>query len=104
MQLIPREVSPNGIFGPFHSWLDQQILENKSHGFFRPYSIDQGGVAPERWHLSFAPESILHLQAYTLELFKRNISQSKMTFREHILKNAEDIYQRYVKNISSVPF
>ena len=24
-------------------------------GFFRPYTTDRGGVAPEPWHLSYAP-------------------------------------------------
>ena len=33
------------------------MAADESEGFFRPYGEDRGGVAPERWHLSFAPLS-----------------------------------------------
>ena len=41
--------------GPFHrltTWLDAHM---HAFGFFRPYTTDRGGVAPEPWHLSYAP-------------------------------------------------
>ena len=31
------------------------MAAGESHGFYRPYREDRGGVAPERWHLSYAP-------------------------------------------------
>ena len=31
------------------------MAAGESYGFFRPYARDRGGVAPERWHLSYAP-------------------------------------------------
>jgi len=55
LQLSAAEVAPAGPFGPFHAWLDRRIAEGRSFGFYRPYDRDRGGVAPERWHLSFAP-------------------------------------------------
>jgi len=55
LELSPREVSPGGVFDPLHSWLDARMAAGESHGFYRPYSVDRGGVAPERWHLSYAP-------------------------------------------------
>jgi LAS superfamily LD-carboxypeptidase LdcB len=55
LQLSPAEVAPGGLFDPLHSWLDERMAAGRSHGFFRPYARDRGGVAPERWHLSFAP-------------------------------------------------
>lgn len=57
VQLSPAEVAPGGVFDSFHCWLDERIGAGDSHGFFRPYGIDRGGVAPERWHLSYAPLS-----------------------------------------------
>lgn len=57
LQLSPAEVAPGGIFDPLHRWLDQRMAAGESGGFFRPYSRDRGGVAPERWHLSYAPLS-----------------------------------------------
>lgn len=55
LQLSPQEVAPGGLFDPLHCWLDECMAAGTSHGFFRPYSRDTGGVAPERWHLSYAP-------------------------------------------------
>ena len=55
LQLTPQEVQPPGPFAPLHAWLDQRMAAGQSHGFFRPYGEDRGGVAPERWHLSYAP-------------------------------------------------
>jgi LAS superfamily LD-carboxypeptidase LdcB len=57
LQLSPLEVAPDGVFDPLHCWLDQRMAEGTSQGFYRPYSLDRGGVAPERWHLSYAPRS-----------------------------------------------
>ena len=34
------------------------MAAGQSHGFYRPYATDRGGVAPERWHLSYAPLSV----------------------------------------------
>lgn len=55
VQLSPAEVTPGGMFDALHNWLDERMACGDSQGFFRPYSEDRGGVAPERWHLSYAP-------------------------------------------------
>ena len=57
VRLTPVEVAPGGVFDAFHCWLDERMEAGESEGFFRPYNIDRGGVAPERWHLSYAPVS-----------------------------------------------
>lgn len=53
--LTPDEVAPGAVFDALHCWLDERMAAGASHGFFRPYAVDRGGVAPERWHLSYAP-------------------------------------------------
>lgn len=55
LQLSPQEVACGGIFDPLHCWLDERIAQGTAYGFFRPYAEDHGGIAPERWHLSYAP-------------------------------------------------
>lgn len=55
LQLSPQEVAPGGMFDLLHQWLDQRMAAGESRGFYRPYNRDRGGVAPERWHLSYAP-------------------------------------------------
>jgi LAS superfamily LD-carboxypeptidase LdcB len=57
VQLTPAEVAEGGPFHRLHHWLDQQMAAGNSHGFYRPYAQDHGGIAPERWHLSYAPVS-----------------------------------------------
>jgi LAS superfamily LD-carboxypeptidase LdcB len=59
VQLSPQEAATGGVFDPMHCWLDARMAAGESHGFYRPYAIDRGGVAPERWHLSYAPLSLL---------------------------------------------
>ena len=58
VQLSPQEVAAGGIFDPLHCWLDERMAAGTSRGFYRPYARDSGGVAPERWHLSYAPLSV----------------------------------------------
>lgn len=96
VKLVPSECELNGPAAALHDWLDQQMKENKSFGFFRPYALDKGGVSPERWHLSYYPVSRRIIDVYTFSIFKRNIEQSDVMFKEIILKHAEDIFQRYL--------
>lgn len=58
VQLAPQEVAAGGVFDPLHIWLDTRMAAGESRGFYRPYSRDRGGVAPERWHLSYAPLAV----------------------------------------------
>ena len=101
IQLVSAEVEPGGIFGNLHSWLDQTIRDGESEDFFRPYDKDRGGVAPEKWHLSFAPLSKRYLRDYTLELFEQTVSQSDISLKEVLLRDIERYYQQYVLNIAS---
>ena len=68
VQLSPREVAAGGVFDPLHRWLDQRMAAGESRGFYRPYSGDTGGVAPERWHLSYAPLATVCAQQLTAGL------------------------------------
>lgn len=96
VQLSPEEVSPGGIFDPLHCWLDQRMAGGQSHGFFRPYGEDVGGVAVERWHLSYAPVSITleaQLDAQTLV----QCWGDELELGEEINANLESLLSRYVR-------
>lgn len=54
IQLISEEFEGDGPFAAMHDFIDELMLD-PAFPFFRPYAIDSGGVAPERWHLSYAP-------------------------------------------------
>lgn len=101
VELTPQEVAPEGVFGPMHLWLDQLIHAQEAFGFFRPYETDRGGVAPEKWHLSYRHLSESFLNQYTLDLFTEMIEQSDLHFKDLLLEDAPELYQRYVLNICS---
>lgn len=101
VKLVPSETMGDGPSAGLHEWLDQKISTNSSHGFYRPYETDRGGVSPERWHLSYYSLSRRFLEAYSFSIFKKNISESEMLLKEVVLEHAEDIYQRFLINIDS---
>ena len=96
LQLSPEEVAPGGMFDPLHDWLDGRMAKGESQGFFRPYSEDRGGVAVERWHLSFAPMAE-GLEGALDEAILRRCWGDELLLREEIERDLEAIIDRYVK-------
>ena len=100
VQLTPEEVADRGVFGPFHCWLDERIAEGKSYGLFRPYAVDRGGVAPERWHLSYAPrarefQDLLTEQALLEKILSCEQTQG-LTLTECICDQMPEIFPRFI--------
>ncbi|MCW8126961.1 M15 family metallopeptidase [Microbulbifer halophilus] len=95
-QLTPQEVADDGIFGPFHCWLDERIAAGESHGLFRPYAEDRGGVAPERWHLSYAPRSFELQQLLTPELLREQLQSCELELCDTVCEQIDTIYTRFV--------
>jgi len=100
IQEIPEEVDPGGMFGPLHQWLDERIAGGTAFGFFRPYDRDRGGVAPERWHISYAPVSDLLLRQLTPGVLRETIRQADMRLKAVVLDQLDAIYERFVLNIN----
>lgn len=96
LQLTPGEVADDGLFAAMHCWLDEQISNGSAAGFYRPYAGDTGGVAPERWHLSFAAMALECEQALSLQCLQRALENSDLVHRELVLSQLPDIYERYV--------
>jgi len=100
VQLTPAEVDDRGVFGPFHCWLDERIAAGKSYGLFRPYAEDRGGVAPERWHLSYAPRAreFQHLlTADTLgEQLRSCQAEGSLALADTVCGEMPLIYSRFV--------
>jgi LAS superfamily LD-carboxypeptidase LdcB len=101
LQLAPQEVAPGGLFDPLHNWLDERIAAGESHGFFRPYARDRGGVAPERWHLSYAPLSVTYAQQCDSALFTDcwdcEQSAEDLLLRAQIEANLQHILSRFIQ-------
>lgn len=97
VQLIPDEVADDGVFGPMHQWLDQRIGTANSYGFFRPYAVDRGGIAPERWHLSFAPLAAKCDAMASANLLHEVLSGvADLCLRDCVLQELNALYSRYV--------
>jgi hypothetical protein len=89
----------NGPASRLHAWLDTKIETKSSYGFYRPYATDRGGVAPERWHLSYHALSRRIMESYTFSLFKKNIEESDILLKDVVLEHAHEIYERFLLNV-----
>ncbi len=99
-QLVPGEVEGGGIFAPLHEWLDARMASGTALGFFRPFDVDRGGVAPERWHLSYAPLATEFQRLLTPELLRSAIADADMRLKDVVLGNLDEIHARFVANVS----
>jgi len=100
LQLVPAEVAAGGMFDALHRWLDERMAADATHGFFRPYGVDLGGVAPERWHLSYAPlasacEAALSAQVL-MASWDRGAGGEPLLLRESIEQRLPELMARYV--------
>ena len=55
LRLSPAEYVADGVFSAMTQWMDELIGADDAEGFYKPYAIDGGGVAPEAWHISYRP-------------------------------------------------
>jgi len=100
IELVPEEVNAGGMFGLFHEWLDERIHTGASYGFVRPYDIDRKGVAPERWHLSYAPLATGYLKELTVHLLRETVASADMQLKDTVLPNLDEIHERFVINVN----
>jgi hypothetical protein len=96
VQLTPEEAADNGPFGAFHRWLDKRIASGESHGFFRPYATDTGGIAPERWHLSYAPIAIYYQRYMSLARLWGALDVPGLALRGCVHEHWAEIFERFV--------
>ncbi len=100
IELVPEEVEEGGMFGPLHDWLDERIGSGEAYGFFRPYGRDRGGVAPERWHLSWAPVADAWARRVTPTTLRETLIGVEMELRDTVLDHLDEIVERFVDNTS----
>jgi LAS superfamily LD-carboxypeptidase LdcB len=114
LQLTLEETQSAGPFAAFHQWLTD-TLKVQSHGFFRPYyqNIDGqqntdgqqnignqqhlGGIAPEPWHLSYAPIANLYAAHMSETLLREQIEITDILLKDVLLENFTEIYQYFIQ-------
>lgn len=89
--------------GPCHNlscWLADNM---EQFGFYRPFSVNSGGVAVEPWHLSFKSTANTFENARNLDGFTQAIEQSGLEGKSCILPQLPNLYNRYVLNKGRQP-
>ncbi|MEO1081982.1 MAG: M15 family metallopeptidase [Pseudomonadota bacterium] len=110
LRLDVSEAADAGIFGPLHRWLDERIATGRSHGFYRPYDRDRGGVAPERWHLSYAPQARRVGANFDSELLRRVWrgcerfgAEGPVAEVEALCADLDGLLERFVRRVADAP-
>jgi LAS superfamily LD-carboxypeptidase LdcB len=100
MQVIPAEYRAGGPFERLTQWLDAHM---HAFGFFRPYDTDRGGVAPEPWHLSYAPVAARAQAAFNLEGLRTVLAASAIEGKDEVLAALPRAFTTYVVNVDAPP-
>jgi LAS superfamily LD-carboxypeptidase LdcB len=100
VDLVPAEVDAGGMFAPLHEWLDTRIAVGSAFGFARPYDSDRGGIAPERWHLSYTPVATAYARMLTPDVLRSTLQNADLRLQDVVLANLDVIVERFVKNVN----
>ena len=93
--LVEREYLTDGPCHALSCWLADNM---EQFGFYRPFSVNTGGVAVEPWHLSFRDTACAFECARHLDGFTKAIEQSDIEGKACILPQLSSLYNRYVLN------
>ena len=96
LQLTQAETEGDGVFAPFHRWLDDE-LQRPGAVFYRPYAQDTGGIAPEPWHLSYAPLAKAYAQQLSEALLRDKLAQTDIQLKSTLLAHLGEIVARFVR-------
>lgn len=95
LQLTPQEYDAGGPFERLNQWLQQQAIE-AGPGFYRPYAVDRGGIAPEPWHLSYRPLADQYARELTPALLSETVSQAPLALKSTVLAHLDELFGRYI--------
>lgn len=85
-----------GLCGAFHAWLDARLAADAAFGFYRPYAVDGGGVAPEPWHLSYRPLAVAYARRLTLPVLRAAIEACDLALKAAVLADLDALFARFV--------
>lgn len=85
-------------FAVMHAWLDANM---HVFAFYRPYSRDLGGVAPEPWHISYAPLATRNLEVFSLATLRQVLEPAQMELKERVLERLPELFERYVTRVTA---
>ncbi len=97
LQLTTAECEGEGPFNRFHCWLSERIALGESQGFYRPYAQDFGGIAPEPWHLSFAPLALGYQQLFSADLLADALRGVDLELKDTVLALLPELVSRFMQ-------
>lgn len=97
LQLEAWEYEDGGPLQPLTTWLDNHMAE---FGFYRPYDVYRGGVAPEPWHLSHKRVAKAYAQLYQCEHLQTCLEHSNIENKDDILQHISELYEKFVINVN----
>ena len=100
LRVVPEEYLADGLFSRLTRWLDEHM---HAFGFFRPYTTDRGGVAPEPWHLSHAHIARRAQAAMSLDGLRAVLAASDIEGKSEVLATLARSYSNYVVNVDAAP-
>lgn len=100
VQVVPAEYQAGGPFERLTTWLDAHM---HAFGFFRPYATDRGGVAPEPWHLSYAPVAQRAQRELSVERLRAVLADAQIDGRDEVLTALAENFRRYVVDVDAPP-
>ena len=72
--------------------------DSVNFNFNTPYSIDNGGVAIEPWHLSYTPVAEKFENALSISYVDKIIDSDKLLLSDVVASNLEEIFLRFILN------
>jgi LAS superfamily LD-carboxypeptidase LdcB len=99
-RLLAEEYAPDGVFARLSAFLARRAA---AHGFFLPYDRDRGGVAPEPWHLSYAPLATEALARMSPGVLADALSDAPLEGVAAVRPLLPEIYERYVCRVAPPP-
>lgn len=96
VELLARDTRNDGAFALLHRWLDERVTRGLAHGFFRPYTGFGCAVAPEPWHLSYAPLAWACQRTLDAALLAAACRQARLALRPAVERVLGQILQEYV--------
>ncbi|MBX2808498.1 MAG: M15 family metallopeptidase [Cellvibrionaceae bacterium] len=97
LQLLPDEYRGTGPFAPMMAWLEAYI-STAATGFFFPYRRDNGGVAPEPWHVSYRPLAAQFQRVWSLDLLRQQLNVSHFAEKQTVLSHLDELYRVFIKD------
>lgn len=94
VQLTPEEC--NGMFRPFHEFLNGKFEADEAYGFNRVFVPGRGKIQPEKWHIAHLPTSRKLLKSFSLNTLKKIYETSDMECKNVVIARLDKLAEDFI--------